>query len=243
MRIHELDIVHQDFHPGNILSSNFKSHDIRISDFGLSKLIGTNPNNPEKKNIVGVLPYIAPEVLSGDEEYTKAADVYSFGIIAYEIVTGFPPYPDIPHDKDLAMKICNGLRPKIPFHTPKLITRMIMRCWDARVTYRPTFKELEDELEKYWIDYDKKDSEIRIQIKKAEEFSANQESTNTTTTKPPTALNYQTHPQAIYTSRLLDFSKLPKPKNEENFEKELEELTKSTSALSIVASKLHVPDF
>ncbi|RHZ46342.1 hypothetical protein Glove_624g31 [Diversispora epigaea] len=125
MEIHELDIVHQDFHPGNILSSSFKSHNIRISDFGLSKLIGTNPNNPEKKNIFGVLPYIAPEVLSGDEEYTKVADAYSFGIIAYEIVTGFPPYPDIPHDNDLAMKICNGLRPKIPFHTPKLITRML----------------------------------------------------------------------------------------------------------------------
>ncbi|RHZ51638.1 hypothetical protein Glove_476g57 [Diversispora epigaea] len=76
MRIHELDIVHQDFHPGNILSSNFKGN-LRISDFGLSKLIGANPNNPEKKNIVGVLPYIAPEVLSGDEEYTKASDVQS----------------------------------------------------------------------------------------------------------------------------------------------------------------------
>ncbi|RHZ83921.1 hypothetical protein Glove_86g55 [Diversispora epigaea] len=94
MRIHELDIVHQDFHPGNILSYSFKS-DIKISDFGLSKLIGVNPNNPEKKNIFDVLSYISPEVLCGDEEYTKAADVYSFGIIAYEIVTGLPPYPDI----------------------------------------------------------------------------------------------------------------------------------------------------
>ncbi|RHZ79725.1 hypothetical protein Glove_141g39 [Diversispora epigaea] len=246
MNIHELDIVHQDFHPGNILSSNFKGSNImQISDFGLSKLIGANPNNPEKKNIFGVLPYIAPEVLSGDEEYTKAADVYSFGIIAYEIVTGFPPYPDIPHDKDLAMKICNGLRPKIPFHIPKLITRTIMRCWDARVTHRPTFTELWNESYKYYKDYcyyfnegRNKDSEIVIQIKKAEEFSENQESTNTTT-----PLNYQTHPQAIYTSRLLNYSNLPKPKNEENFERELEELTKSTSALSIVASKLHVPDF
>ncbi|RHZ85740.1 hypothetical protein Glove_60g127 [Diversispora epigaea] len=224
MHIHKLDIVHQDFHPGNILLSNFKN-DIKISDFGLSKLMWENPNNAEKKNIFGVLPYIAPEVLSGDEEYTKAADVYSFGIITYEIVTGIPPYPDMPHDKDLAMKICNGLRPRIPFHTPKLITRMIMRCWDARVTHRPTFEELYYDL---------------IQIENSEEFSANQESTNTTTTTP---LNYKTHPQAIYTSRLLDFSKLPKPKNEENFERELEELTKSTSALSIVASKLHVPDF
>ncbi|RHZ79992.1 hypothetical protein Glove_139g295 [Diversispora epigaea] len=234
MNIHELDIVHQDFHPGNILSSDFEDN-MRISDFGLSKLVGANPSNSEKKNIFGVLPYIAPEVLSGDEEYTKAADVYSFGIIAYEMITGFPPYPDIPHDEDLTIKICNGLRPKIPFHTPKLITRMIMRCWDARVTHRPTFEELKNELQKYWIDYGNKDSEIGIQIKKAEEFSANQEeSTNTsTTTITTTPLNYQTHPQAIYTSRLLNYySKLPKPKNEENFERELEELTKSFSYIT-----------
>ncbi|RHZ89648.1 hypothetical protein Glove_13g186 [Diversispora epigaea] len=191
----------------------------------LSKLIGANLNSPEKKNIFGVLPYIAPEVLSGDE-YTKAADIYSFGIIVYEIVTGFPPYPDIPHDKNLAMKICNGLRQKIPFHTPKLITRMIMRCWDARVTHRPTFKEYED----YFYEAKNKDSEIVIQIKKAEEFSENQESTNTTTTIT-TPLDNQTHPQAIYTSRLLDYSNLLKPKNEENFERELVELTKSMSNL------------
>ncbi|RHZ79998.1 hypothetical protein Glove_139g313 [Diversispora epigaea] len=237
--IHKLDIVHQDFHPGNILSSNFNISSMEISDFGLSKLTGANPNNPEKKNIFGVLPYIAPEVLSGDEEYTKAADVYSFGIIAYEMITGFPPYPDIPHDEDLAIKICNGLRPKIPFHTPKLITRVIMRCWDARVTHRPTFKELSDELDKYWSDYNNylrkgknKDSKIVIQIKKAEEFSANQESINATTTTTTTPLNYQTHPQAIYTSRLLNYPKLPKPKNEENFERELEELTKSFSHIN-----------
>ncbi|RHZ75485.1 hypothetical protein Glove_213g77 [Diversispora epigaea] len=111
-----------------------------------------------------------------------------------------------------------------------------MRCWDARVTHRPTFKELYDELVQYWDYYDddlregkNKDSEIEIQIKKAEEWSANQESTNTKTTTTTTPLNYQTHPQAIYTSRLLNYSKLPKPKNEENFERELEELTKSFS--------------
>ncbi|RHZ64791.1 hypothetical protein Glove_320g37 [Diversispora epigaea] len=235
MNIHKLDIVHQDFHPGNILSANFKS-DLQISDYGL-------------------------KVLSGDEGYSKAADVYSFGIIAYEIVTGFPPYPDIPHDQDLAMNICNGLRPKIPFHTPKLITRTIMRCWDARVTHRPTFEELNKELYKYYDDYrdylDKeknKDSEIVIQIKKVEELSANQnyslrsiwknishilvhwgeESSNTVTSTTTTHLNYQTHPEAIYTSRLINYSSLPKPKNEEIFEKELEELTQSTSASSAV---------
>ncbi|RHZ73217.1 hypothetical protein Glove_232g86 [Diversispora epigaea] len=235
LNIHELNIVHQDFHPGNILSSDFKNSVLQISDFGLSKLIGAN--SPEKKNIFGVLPFIAPEVLSG-EEYTKAADVYSFGIIAHEIVTGFPPYHDVPHDKDLALKICNGLRPKIPFHTPKLITRMIMRCLDARVTHRPTFYQLVNELSKYYNDYRKylkgknEDSEIVIQIKKAEKFSVNpshslgsiwksisrilvhwrEELTNTTTITTTTPMNYKTHPEAIYTK--------------------LEELMKSTSTSS-----------
>ncbi|RHZ50704.1 hypothetical protein Glove_493g28 [Diversispora epigaea] len=204
--IHKLDIVHQNFHPGNILSFDF-TYSMMISDFGLSKLIGANPNNPEKR-------------------------IWCITVCCSRI-TGFPPYPDIPHDKDLAMKICNGLQPKIPFHTPKLITRIIMRCWDARVTNRPTFKELGDELQKYNKDYfihlcerRNKDSGIVIQIIKAKEFSENQESTTTTTTTP---LNYQTHPQAIYTSRLLNFSNLSKPKNEENFERELEELTESMS--------------
>ena len=54
MNIHKLDIVHQDFHPGNILSYNF-TDSMAISNFGLSKLIRANPNNPEKKNIFGVL--------------------------------------------------------------------------------------------------------------------------------------------------------------------------------------------
>ncbi|RHZ81674.1 hypothetical protein Glove_117g34 [Diversispora epigaea] len=91
----------------------------------------------------------------------------------------------------------------IPFHT---ITRSIVRCWNVRVTHRPTFEELKEELMKY--------------------YGANQESTNTTT-KTTTPLNYQTHTQAIFTSRLLNCSSLPKPKNAENFKKELEELTQS----------------
>ncbi|RHZ88385.1 hypothetical protein Glove_23g112 [Diversispora epigaea] len=130
------------------------------------------------ENIFGVLPYIAPEVLSGEKEYTKAADVYSFGIIAYEII-----------------------QPKIPFHTPKLFTSMIMRCWDARVTHGPTFEELSNE-----------NSGIVIQIKKAEEFSANQESTNTLTTTTTTPLNYQTHPQAILPVDFLIFQNFQNPR-------------------------------
>ena len=85
--IHKLDIVHRDFHPGNILKDS--NEYIHISDFGLSKLITENIKNPQKNTISGVLPYIAPEVLNG-EEYKKGADVYSFAFVAYEMITGHP---------------------------------------------------------------------------------------------------------------------------------------------------------
>ncbi|RHZ55098.1 hypothetical protein Glove_420g111 [Diversispora epigaea] len=226
--IHALNIVHRDFHPGNILKHSSNSNSICISDFGLSKLITENIKNSKMNTISGVLPYIAPEVLGGGE-YTKAADVYSFAFVAYEMITGLPPYHDVSHDKELAFNICNGFRPKIPFHTPKLITQIIMRCWDARTTHRPTFQELKKELDKYYAEYDKyrnNNTEITIQINKAKEFSK-----NPTTTIIP--MNYKTHPQAFYTSRLLNFSNLPKPKNDVNFEKELEELSESFYQINI----------
>ena len=78
--IHKLDIVHRDFHLGNILKDSLEYSNTRISDFGLSKLITENIKNPQKNTISGVLPYIAPEVLSGKEN-TKAADVYSFAFV------------------------------------------------------------------------------------------------------------------------------------------------------------------
>ncbi|RHZ85156.1 hypothetical protein Glove_71g2 [Diversispora epigaea] len=167
--IHEPDIFHQDFHPGNILS---------LSDFGLSKLIGKNVENPQKRNVFEVLPYMAPELL------------------------------------ELALKICNGLRSKIPFHILKLITQVIMRCWDTRVTHRLTFKELYDVLNKYHKDYLNYTSHVAIQVKKAKELSKNQ------TTIDTTLLIYKTHPQAIYTSRL-NFSNLPKPKRKKILKKNL----------------------
>ena len=57
-----------------------------------------------KNSVYGVLPYIAPEILRR-QNYTKAADIYSFGIIIYEVISGLPPYHDVSHDKNLAKEI------------------------------------------------------------------------------------------------------------------------------------------
>src|SRR4051812_46623277 len=80
--IHKLNLIHGDFHNGNILCAMYYKG-ITISDLGLCRPV----NQPITNEIYGVLPYIAPEVLRG-KAYTKAADIYSFGIIMWEMTSG-----------------------------------------------------------------------------------------------------------------------------------------------------------
>ena len=126
---HKCNLVHGDFHSGNLLLSD---HDYcNISDFGLSK----PADQPTKsKEIYGVLPYIAPEVLRG-KPYTKAADIYSFGIIMWEMTSGIPAFNNIPHDFDLSLRICEGLRPEIIEGTEVEYAELMKRCWDCDIMH------------------------------------------------------------------------------------------------------------
>ncbi|CAG8604583.1 11084_t:CDS:2 [Paraglomus occultum] len=83
--LHERNLVHGDFHSGNILVHDSR---ILISDFGTSHL-----SSQENGKVFGVLPYVAPELLLGNF-YTQSSDVYAFGMIAYELLTGAVPYYD-----------------------------------------------------------------------------------------------------------------------------------------------------
>ncbi|CAI2194638.1 15030_t:CDS:2, partial [Funneliformis geosporum] len=106
--IHQRGLVHGDLHSGNILNENSISY---ITDLGLSRSIDSQV---ETEKIYGVLPYIAPEVLRG-QPYTQASDVYSFGIIAYELFANTYPYYEFKDldENELILKICRGLRPNM----------------------------------------------------------------------------------------------------------------------------------
>ncbi|GBB89283.1 hypothetical protein RclHR1_15990003 [Rhizophagus clarus] len=109
-----------------------------ISDFGLSQPV----DKPNKSNeIYGILPYIAPEVLRG-KPYTKAAYIYSFGIIMWEMISGVPGFNDVPQYFNLSPRICRGLRPKIINDTEPEYIELMKRCWDEDPGKRPTAEEL-----------------------------------------------------------------------------------------------------
>jgi serine/threonine protein kinase len=210
--IHNSGLIHRDFHCGNILS-DFR-YEGYVTDLGLCKPANVKNSQDIYKKIYGVLPYVAPEVLRG-KEYTQASDIYGFGIITYEICTGLPPYHDVAHDEFLAMKICHGLRPKSNYKIPQLIFDIINQCWDANPSNRPLVNDLYELLRNLYGKRNDMNSIIYEQIKEADEI--NKKSPSIVQSKSSTStLSYMTHPQAVYTSRLLNFKNLPEPKNADN---------------------------
>ena len=92
--MHRLEMIHQDLKPDNILLDEFKT--LKIIDFGSTKIAGLAEIKSviEHNQIVGTANYSAPEYFKG-ETGTNRSDIYSLGVIAYEILTGKLPYGEI----------------------------------------------------------------------------------------------------------------------------------------------------
>ncbi len=92
--MHRLEMIHQDLKPDNILLDEFKT--LKIIDFGSTKIAGLAEIKSvvEHNEIVGTANYSAPEYFKG-ETGTNHSDIYSLGVIAYEILTGKLPYGEI----------------------------------------------------------------------------------------------------------------------------------------------------
>jgi serine/threonine protein kinase len=134
----------------------------------------------------------------------------------YEVISGLPPYHDISHDKNLAIKICQGLRPRFHIKVPQLIVHLIKRCLDANPLNRPTAKEIEEIFYLWWNMFNSQ-AELQKQIREADEINKKL-STSSSVPSTSLALSYETHSEAIYyTSRLLDFNNLPEPKNSDDY--------------------------
>src|SRR6185295_4135000 len=188
-----------DLHSGNIFSYNI--WDNRIGDLGLCQQLVDKKDDPHK--IFGVVPYLAPEVLS-KKPYTKESDIYSFGMIMWEHTTGKKPFHDRPHNHLLMMDILNGERPQIADDTPEFYAELMKRCWDHDPENRPTAEEIRDCLREYYqstyhdITREKKTiirlaEAMRQEIIESKKFQSD-------------AKNYKHHPESFYTSRLLNKS-------------------------------------
>ncbi|KAH8961041.1 hypothetical protein BDL97_05G030000 [Sphagnum fallax] len=152
--LHMQEVAHRDLKPSNVLvsASSLESSDvgrymcIKIADFGLSKVADNSVPSVLSKDKVGTTVYRAPEMASkGSCISFPKADVYSFGIMCSEILSGKPPFDGVPRC-DLDRRLMEeDLRPKLPTNCAGL-TSLIKECWAWDATQRPGFLEIFERL-------------------------------------------------------------------------------------------------
>jgi serine/threonine protein kinase len=148
--IHNEDIVHGDLHTYNIL---VHQNNIKLTNFGLSRKITEDSNEEIFTNKLGIIPYMDPQSLSSiyklqDEcqpyELNKKSDIYSVGVILWQISSGFRPfYPEgIEYDIDLVKEIKKGQREEIIEDTPIEYSKLYTACWVDNPNERPNIHEV-----------------------------------------------------------------------------------------------------
>jgi serine/threonine protein kinase len=136
--MHSQSIIHRGVRPSNLFLD--ESIRVRIGDFGTARFEDCGSKSVSD---VGRICYMAPEAASGDVP-TKAFDVFSFGLILYELLTGESVFPRSGNRLQIATMQAEGIRPEIPNWIHPLIAEIIRKCWSGNPTERPTFEWIYD---------------------------------------------------------------------------------------------------
>ncbi|KAL7633469.1 UNVERIFIED_CONTAM: hypothetical protein RMT77_016002 [Armadillidium vulgare] len=137
-------IIHRDLAARNVLVGDNKI--CKVADFGFARDVANNHIYERKSD--GRLPirWMAPESLF-DNIFTTKSDVWSFGVLLWEIVTlGSTPYPGR-SAVDVMKRVKDGYRLEKPDHCKREIYNIMFYCWDADQRQRPSFSELVKSLE------------------------------------------------------------------------------------------------
>ena len=192
--IHRENAIHRDLHSGNILYKIFWN----ISDLGFC-----GPADKPLNSIYGNLPYIAPEVIAG-KGYTFASDIYSIGMLMWEISSGQPPFSNYEHDYYLATNIINGLRPKIVPGIPLEYESLMKQCWDANPLERPDVDTLLKEMDEIRLYYQNKNEEQKMHS------SINNSQLKQNLNVSSNSINSLVR---NFSSKIYNFKDMPEPKN------------------------------
>jgi len=144
--LHDKEVIHGDLRASNIMIND--DGVACVADFGLTFVIDHSEFTTSK--IAGPARWTAPEILDPPEEfqnvppYSKASDMFAFGMAVIEIYTQKVPYSDRRNDSSVIFLILDGKRPDMPesLKENEPFRDIVQRCWEKEAGNRPTAQEV-----------------------------------------------------------------------------------------------------
>uniref|UniRef100_A0A8D0ADC0 Mitogen-activated protein kinase kinase kinase 12 n=1 Tax=Sander lucioperca TaxID=283035 RepID=A0A8D0ADC0_SANLU len=134
--LHLHKIIHRDLKSPNMLIT----HDdlVKISDFGTSKELS---DKSTKMSFAGTVAWMAPEVIR-NEPVSEKVDIWSFGVVLWEMLTGEIPYKDVDSSAIIWGVGNNSLQLPVPESCPDGFKILLRQCWNCKPRNRPSFRQI-----------------------------------------------------------------------------------------------------
>uniref|UniRef100_A0A1A8MP10 Mitogen-activated protein kinase kinase kinase 12 n=5 Tax=Nothobranchius TaxID=28779 RepID=A0A1A8MP10_9TELE len=134
--LHLHKIIHRDLKSPNILITYDEA--VKISDFGTSKELS---DKSTKMSFAGTVAWMAPEVIR-NEPVSEKVDIWSFGVVLWEMLTGEVPYKDVDSSAIIWGVGNNSLQLPVPDSCPDSFKLLLRQCWNCKPRNRPSFRQI-----------------------------------------------------------------------------------------------------